>query len=387
MTELSSLSRRTFLQASASGMSALAALPLLESITRYTEMSHQQDVADDALVISIPDGLPVAALPSTLEVSSNIERAAYALALKEWMELNPDVSIVRAAAGQPSTYIAVPSTEARALYYHGEIAELTPFIERYATVDRLPEPARTLWENYASMQGRYFAFPVAYQMDVIAFRRDQLIVSGGTEPSLDWDYAEYVQVKSLAEVERSDIRAIFNKYSRIAQSEGKLLEEVIGLRAIPRAVNGYQEQALDVTSVGISAYTSATLIDRAVNLLDFMLFGEGRQIYLSALYVLSNGDLQATYRQPLPLNGQYQADGIPGDFASAWGTRTLHELRAVLARRLPPSFAQFAPLNAEDQDAYTQAREDYQQALDHFFSEYQPDYHAQTFSTWYKDAV
>jgi hypothetical protein len=281
----------------------------------------------------------------------------------------------------------VPSTEARSLYYHGEIVELTPFIERYATVDRLPVPARTLWENYASMQGRYFAFPAAYQLDIVAFRRDQLIANGGTEPSLDWDYAEYQQIKSLTEVERGDIRAIFSKYGRIAQSEGKLLEELIGLRAIPRASNGYQEQQLDVSSVGISAYTSAQLIDRAVSLLDYMLLGEGRQIYLSALYMLSNGDLRATYAQPLPLNGKYEIDGIPGDFAAAWGARTLQEIHAVLARPLPPSFAQFAPLNIEDQDAYAEARRDYQKALDHFFSEHQPDYYAQTFSTWYKNAV
>jgi hypothetical protein len=387
MTEQSSLSRRTFLQVSVSGIGALAAAPLLESITRYSETAHQQGVIDDALVISIPDGLAISALPSTLDVSSNVERAAYALALKAWLELNPDVRVVRATADQPSTYVAVPSAEARSLYYHGDIVELTPFIERYATVDRLPEPARTLWENYASMQGRYFAFPVAYQLDVVAFRRDQLLANGGTEPSLDWDYAEYQQVKALAEVERSDIRSIFNTYGRLAQREGKLLEELIGLRAIPRAANGYQEQQLDVSSVGISAYTSAPLIDRAVSLLDFMLFGEGRQIYLSALFVLSNGDLRVTYAQPLPLNGQYDIDGIPGDFAEAWGARTLQELRAVLSRRLPPSFAQFAPLNAEDQAAYARAREDYQQALDSFFGEYQPDYYAQVYSRAYQSAV
>jgi hypothetical protein len=387
MTDQTSLSRRTFLQVSASGMGALAALPLLDSITNYTETSHQQGISPDALVISIPDGLPISALPSTFEVSSNIERAAYALALKEWLELNPDVSVVRAVSGQPSTYVAVPSAEARSLYYHGEIAELTPFIEGYATVERLPEPARTLWENYASMKGRYFAFPIAYQMDVVAFRRDQLIANGGAEPSLDWEYAEYQQVKSLTEVERSDISSIFSKYGRLAENQGVLLEELIGLRAIPRATNGYQEQQLDVSSVGISSSTSATLIDRAVSLLDFMLFGEGRQIYLSALYILSEGDLRTTYGQPLPLNGQYQIDGIPGDFAAAWGGRTLQELQAVLARRLPPSFAQFAPLDADDQVAYAQARREYQEALDFFFSQYQPEYHAQTYSVWYQNAV
>ncbi len=65
----------------------------------------------------------------------------------------------------------------------------------------------------------------------------------------------------------------------------------------------------------------------------------------------------------------------------------MQELRAVLALPLPPSFAMFAPLDADDQAAYAQARHDYQQALDHFFSEHQPEYYAQTFSAWYQNAV
>lgn len=389
MTEQSSLSRRTFLQASATGVGALAVLPVLESITQYTEDAHQQALLNpsEPLVIAIPEGLPISALPSTYDVATNTERAAYALALKAWLEANPDVRVVSADSANPVTYVAVPSQEVRSLFYHGDIAELTPFVERYGTVDRLPEPARTLWENHASMQGRYFAFPVAYELDVIAFRRDQLIAAEGEEPSLDWDYADYQRVKALADVERSDIRAIFEKYAPVARAQGKLFEEIVGLRTIPRAANGYQEQQLDVRSVGISASTAAPLIDRAVNLLDFMLFGEGREIYLSALYFLSEGDLNTTFAQPLPLNGQYRADGIAGDFAAAWGARTLQELYAVLARPVPPSFSQFAPLDAEDRAAYELARRDYQQALDHFFSQHQPEYYAQAFSKWYQSVA
>ncbi len=389
MTDQSSLSRRTFLQTSAAGAGAMAALPLLETITWYTEDTHQQALLDtsERVVIAIPEGLPISPLPSTFEVAVNNERAAYALALKAWLEANPDIQIVAADAQHPATYVAVPSAEARSLYYHGQIADLTPFIERYGTVDRLPQPARTLWENYATMRERYFTFPVAYELDVIAFRRDQLIANEGEEPSLDWDYAEYQRVKSLTNVERSDVRTIFAKYGPLAHEQGRLFEEIIGLRTIPRAENGYQEQQLDVRSVGISANTAAPVIDRAVSLLDFLLFGEGREIYLSALFFLSEGDLAVTFAQPLPLTGQYQADGIPGDFAAAWGARTLQELYAVLARPVPPSFAQFAPLDVEDQAAYVSARRDYEQALDHFFSQYQPEYHAQAFSRWYQAAV
>lgn len=219
----------------------------------------------------------------------------------------------------------------------------------------------------------------------------------------------------------------------LAASLGKTFEEVIMFRPLPRGRNGYRINPTYVGNVGISPDTSADTLMKALGAVDYMFLGAGWDIQKAAQYAASDGDLQVVYNYPLPIDGKYQYEGVPGSFAEAWGQSTLDAVEAAASVPKEPDRALYFPVEqnpgpnlqalndawstvtyvADDTDAaavlqtaqdtwnsqaagfsssvsdedFVAAARSYYEAVDAFWQEASPEFHESTFRPWYESKV
>ncbi len=137
--------------------------------------------------------------------------------------------------------------------------------------------------------------------------------------------------------------------SGLGRRNGKSFEETIGFVPMPRG-DGLVFGGINFAG-GVALPPSVTPQEAqiAVDLVDYMFFGEAYDAQKVATYELT-GDLQAVYDNPLPLDGRYQLDGVPGSFTDAWGERILQEIEHLTS--LPqPSHRVQTPFFAPEENA------------------------------------
>lgn len=137
--------------------------------------------------------------------------------------------------------------------------------------------------------------------------------------------------------------------SALGRRNGKSFEETIGFVPMPRG-DGLVYGGINFAG-GIALPPSVTSEEAAlaIDLVDYMFFGEAYDAQKVAVYE-ATGDLQAVYDNPLPLDGRYQLDGVPGSFADAWGERILQEIQQLT--RLPqPSHRMQTPFFPPEENA------------------------------------
>ena len=223
-----------------------------------------------------------------------------------------------------------------------------------------------------------------------------------------------------------------NSLAALAQSLGKPYEEVFTFRPLPRGSNGYFINSAYVGNVSISPDTPADVVLKALSAVDYMFLGVGWDVQKAGQYAATQ-DLQAVYNYPLPIDGKYQYEGVPGSFEDAWGTDT----KAIIeqAANLPkePDMALYFPVeqnpgpngqafddawstityvaegvdpaavlqiaqdnwnsqaagftsSVSDEDFVASART-YFEALNAFWQEASPDFYESTFKPWYESKV
>lgn len=134
-----------------------------------------------------------------------------------------------------------------------------------------------------------------------------------------------------------------NSLAALASRLGKSYDEVFTFRGLPYGSNGFFTNTLYVGNVSISPDTAPEVLSKAVSAVDFMFLGRGWDIQKAGQFAASN-DLQAVFNYPLPIDGKYTYDGVPGSFADAWGQSTLDAVTQAVDRPIAPDQALFFPV-------------------------------------------
>lgn len=223
-----------------------------------------------------------------------------------------------------------------------------------------------------------------------------------------------------------------NSLAAQAQRLDKPYEEVYMFRALPRGLNGYFQNPVYVGNVSISPDTSAELIDKSLGAVDYMFLGEGWDIQKAGQYEASQ-DLQAVFNYPLPIDGKYTYDGVPGSFAEAWGQKTQDDILAAVSIPKEPDRALYFPVeqnpgpdnqpfddawsnivyvadgidpaaelqratetwnsqtsgfvSSVSDDDFRASAQTYFAAIDAFWAESSPEFYETTFRPWYESKV
>ncbi len=215
----------------------------------------------------------------------------------------------------------------------------------------------------------------------------------------------------------------------LANNLGIPYEEAFGFRPVPRGDNGYFSNPLYVGGVAISPDTSSEVMIKALGAVDFMFLGQGWDIQKAGQYAATQ-DLTAVFNYPLPIDGKYTYEGVPGTFEAAWGQRTKDDILAAAALPKYPDMALFMPVeqnpgpdsqsfddawstisfvsegvdpadvlrnaqatwNAQaagfsssiSAEEFTNAARSYYEAVDAFWQEASPEFYENTFKPWYE---
>jgi hypothetical protein len=226
--------------------------------------------------------------------------------------------------------------------------------------------------------------------------------------------------------------AIENSPAALAKSLGKPYEEVFTFRPLPRGSNGYFINPAYIGNVSISPDTPPDVVLKALSAVDYMFLGAGWDIQKAGQYAATQ-DLQAVYNYPIPIDGKYQYEGVPGSFADAWGQETLDVITQSANQPQEPDRALYFPVeqnpspdtqafddawstityvaDAVDPAAVLQTAQDtwnaqaagfsssvgdeefvasartYFEALDAFWQENSPEFYESTFKPWYEGKV
>ena len=123
--------------------------------------------------------------------------------------------------------------------------------------------------------------------------------------------------------------------SAIGRRMGLSFEETIGFARIPQG-DGFNMGGVNLAGgVALPPNVTPEQAAAAIDLVDYIYFGDAADAQKSAVYEQTR-DLQSVYWNPMPLDGNYQAAGVPGSFADAWGQRTFDDLQALIALPQPP---------------------------------------------------
>jgi len=76
---------------------------------------------------------------------------------------------------------------------------------------------------------------------------------------------------------------------------------------------------------------------------DYMFLDEGWDIQKAGQYEATQ-DLQAVFNYPLPIDGKYTYNGVPGTFADAWGQVTQDDILAAVSIPKEPDRALYFPV-------------------------------------------
>lgn len=218
----------------------------------------------------------------------------------------------------------------------------------------------------------------------------------------------------------------------LANRVGKPYEEVIGFRGIPRGDNGYLSNPIYVGGVAISPDTNEETMLVALSAVDYMFLGTGWDVQKAGQYAATQ-DLQAVFNYPLPIDGKYTYEGVPGAFEDAWGQRTKDDILYYAGLPKAPDEALYLPVeqnpgpdnqtfddawstinyvaegvdpaavltqaadtwnsqaagfsSSVDDAAFIAGAKAYYEALDAFWKDASPEFYESTFKPWYDSKV
>jgi hypothetical protein len=223
-----------------------------------------------------------------------------------------------------------------------------------------------------------------------------------------------------------------NSMAALANRVGKPYEEVIGFRGIPRGDNGYLSNPIYVGGVAISPDTNEETMLVALSAVDYMFLGTGWDVQKAGQYAATQ-DLQAVFNYPLPIDGKYTYEGVPGAFEDAWGQRTKDDILYYAGLPKAPDEALYLPVeqnpgpdnqtfddawstinyvaegvdpaavltqaadtwnsqaagfsSSVDDAAFIAGAKAYYEALDAFWKDASPEFYESTFKPWYDSKV
>lgn len=132
-----------------------------------------------------------------------------------------------------------------------------------------------------------------------------------------------------------------SSYAALAKRLNKPYQEVIGFAAAPKG-DGFRNGGAYVGGVAFSPDASPELLDKGASAVDFMFLGKGWDVQKAGQYEATK-DLQAVFNYPLPIDGKYTYEGVPGSFADAWGQETLDAAKKVAGIPIAPETGLFLP--------------------------------------------
>ncbi len=182
--------------------------------------------------------------------------------------------------------------------------------------------------------------------------QDKVILS---EPTMGHDnpYRALFREGSLGSIYTNIIGAFAHpkegSFASMAQELDKPFDEVFGFVPLPRGT-GYLQEGMKIQGgIALPATLSPEGIEAALGLVEHIFFGELTDAAKAATYE-ETGDLQRVYSNPLPIDGRFEFDGVPGSFADAWGETISAEIQTIvgLPQRVEESVGFFFPTEELD---------------------------------------
>jgi ABC-type glycerol-3-phosphate transport system substrate-binding protein len=306
--------------------------------------------------------------------------------------------------------------------------------EGFDLLSRVPSPD-TAWNWTRDLTSNPEWFEIARKFRSLAYDDEAALVDtalGGNQ-----DFAQLFVNGTIA-ITAQNVLAGFGGGSvregiaSVAKQLGRPFEEVIGFRGKPKGANTFTRNTTYVGGVAFNPDVTPAELSAGANVVDYMFLGEGWDIQKAGQYE-NTGDLQAVFNYPLPIDGKYEYQGVPGTFEDAYGQRTRDELTAIIAVPIPPAEALYFPpeenvgpsstalddawstltfdggdvdveavmRQAQDiwnqqaasfsssipDDVFIASAQEYFAAHDAFWAEAAPEFHANVFRAWYENTV
>lgn len=221
----------------------------------------------------------------------------------------------------------------------------------------------------------------------------------------------------------------------LADRLGKPVEEVVGWVEMPVGPMGsFGSTQPFISAASVNPDASSAEVDLAVSLYEYMFLGDGYVEQRQQMWE-EHEDLRYVYNAPFPVSpmGMEGIPGVPGDFADTWGEAFTQSLESAANLPVIPNTATYITPEAEvgpddtalqdalntliftegDVDIEAQLRRAeevmnqqaqsfssslsdeefvagaraYYAALDAFWQEHAPEWHAQVYTPWYTELV
>lgn len=149
----------------------------------------------------------------------------------------------------------------------------------------------------------------------------------------DADYVSALRTGAIGSI-LTNITAAFSSasaetsFAAMAKELDMPFGDMLGFAPVPRG-DGFRHGGVNMSGgVALPPDASPDLIEKALSLVNYMFFGEAADAQKAATYE-STQDLQQVYNNPLPIDGKYQYEGVPGSFADAWGQNVVDEIAVI----------------------------------------------------------
>lgn len=226
--------------------------------------------------------------------------------------------------------------------------------------------------------------------------------------------------------------AVSEGIASLPKQLGRPFEEVIGFRGKPKGRNGFTRNTTYVGGVAFNPDVNNEELDAGVGVVDYMFLGPGWDIQKAGQYEISQ-DLQVVFNYPLPIDGKYEYEGVPGTFGDAYGHQTQDDLQQIISVPIPPDEGTYFPPEANvgpsstaiddawssltyesgeqdvegiirqaeetwnqqadgfstsiSDDEFKAAAQSYFSDVDAFWAEAAPEFHENVFKSWYENTV
>lgn len=125
----------------------------------------------------------------------------------------------------------------------------------------------------------------------------------------------------------------------LADKLGKPIDEVVGWVEFPRSEGGIPTQGPLVFLASVDPNLDQAGRDAAVNLLNYMVYGEGADKRAKLVYE-ATGDARNVYPDPY---GPDQVEGVPESKTDVWGEVFIDNIEAAASNPVAPNLTDFVP--------------------------------------------